>query len=112
MQVRCCLGEGHDQAVRGMHVQAAHPVANLEAVEAARLGDADVEAGAGRVHGGGAQAATGCGPRHQYSADISFVPVAHEESVKEAAGTAFGKEDVSGLWGNGLDDGVAQPLVP
>jgi hypothetical protein len=94
-----------------MHAQEAHSVANLEAIEAALLGDAIVEAVAGRVHYGGAHVATGCGPRHQHSADISFVQVAHEGSAKEASGTALGNDDVGGLWGNGLDDGVTQPLV-
>ena len=31
--------------------------------------------------------------------------------AEEAAGTALGNDDVGRLWGNGLDDGVAQPLV-
>jgi hypothetical protein len=94
-----------------MHAQEAHPMANLEAIEAALLNDADVEAVAGRVHDGGAHAATGCDPRHQHSVEISFVQVAREGSAKEAAGAALGNDDVGGLWGNGLDDGVAQPLA-
>jgi hypothetical protein len=85
-------------------------VAHREAIAVALLGDADVEAVAGRVHSGGAHVATSCGPRHQHRADISFVQVAHEGSAKEAAGTALGNDDVGRLWGNGLDDGVAQPL--
>src|SRR5712692_9826198 len=110
-QVLCSLREGHDATVLRMHVQEAHFVADLKAVEAALCDDTHVEAVAGCVHHGGPYAAAGRRPRHQRRVDIHLVQVPDEGGPEEAAGAALRNDEIFRLRPNLLDDGVANVLV-
>src|SRR5262245_2576259 len=85
-QVCCRLVEGHNDTVLCVHVEKAHPVANLEAVEAALLNNAYIEAIACRIHHCGPYAAAGGGTRHQHRINIHLVEVPDERGPKEATG--------------------------
>ena len=77
-QVCYRLIEGHDDTILRVHVEEAHPVANLEAVEAALLDDAYIETVACRIHHCGPYTAAGGGTRHQHRVNVHFVQVSDE----------------------------------
>src|SRR5262249_30239819 len=93
-QVLRHLLEGHDDAVLRVHVQEAHLVADLEAIEAALLDDAYIEAVAGCVHHSGPHTAAGRGPRHQYCVNVHLVEVPDEGSPEKATGPTLRNDEV------------------
>src|SRR6266511_4619743 len=110
-QVLRHLLEGQDEAVLRVHVQEAHLVADLEAIEAALLDDAYIEAVACRVHHGGPHTAAGRGPRHQHGVNVHLVEVPNEGGPEEATGPTLRDNEILGLRPNILDDRVANMLM-
>src|SRR5262249_59180471 len=105
------LVERHDGTIRRMHIEETHLVANLEAVEAALLDNAYIEAVAGRIHYSGAYTATGGGPRHQYRVNVHLVEVSDEGGPEEATGPTLCNDEVLGLRTNFLDNRVTNMLM-
>src|SRR5262245_15271733 len=110
-QVCCRLVEGHNNTVLRVHVEKAHPVANLEAVEAALLDNAYIEAVACRIHHCGPYTATGGGTRHQHRVNVHLVEVPDERGSKEATGPTLRNNEIVGLGTNLLDNRVTNMLM-
>ena len=86
-------------------------MADLEAIEAALLDDAYIEAVAGRVHHGGPHTAAGRGPGHQHCVNVHLVEVPDEGGPEEATGPTLRNDEILGLRPNILDDRVANVLM-
>src|SRR4030095_3186195 len=110
-QVGCRLVEGHDDTVLRVHVEEAHPVANLEAVEAALLDNAYIEAVACRIHHCGPYTAAGGGTRHQNRVNVHLVEVPDERGPKETTGPTLRNDEILGLGTNLLDNRVTNMLM-